>query len=110
VIDVTDISQICEHCDADAGEPCDPAAVSHQRHAVCTSDCEWKKQLQSLTGKTYRRTVVETVVYEELVIAGSLEDARKKVLNVRTAIQVPGVPRVERLVVKSAVVAKVEEV
>jgi hypothetical protein len=53
----------------------------------------------------YRRTVIETTVYTEIVHADSLGEAWHKTLNVRTSIQIPG----HDLVVES-VVAKVTSI
>lgn len=42
-----DMSEGCEHCDAKPGEPCDPVAAPHGRHAACTMACAWKQRQAS---------------------------------------------------------------
>lgn len=44
---MTDMSKRCEHCEAVAGEPCDPVAAPHERHAECTMACAWKQRQAS---------------------------------------------------------------
>lgn len=40
---MTDLSEGCNHCDAEPGQPCDVVAVPHERHVKCSVlRCVWR--------------------------------------------------------------------
>ena len=60
--------------------------------------------------KKYRRTIIETTVYTQIVSAESEEEALKSTIHVVTSAKVGGHLGAEKLLFKAAVVTKTEPV